>query len=349
MESTQADASSRPPSRASKRRKSYRKRAFDSDEPMDVDAILPPTSPSASAIPASTGAAGDLPEASLSVADILRRRRAAQPRKGGILYTHQAPLAHTAPAPLQDRPASTAKDEASAELARLVNRFAPQTGKVAVVDKHMMAYIDTELEKRRQANLSGAKPSSSSPFSPTTAASGVDSTLSLLQRQPAVQGKLQEIDLGPGATARNVARTAAAATGKTGGGEVLDANGQKLPGQAARDGKPWRGRVRRTSQDILRDRLVEEVLRESRIDIYDEPEHPVEAEEQGADDRVAEQFRREFMEAVSTRKKRVGAAATAKSRGGAKADDRPKGPKLGGSRSARAAMREQQEKAAKKR
>ena len=62
-----------------------------------------------------------------------------------------------------------------------------------------------------------------------------------------------------------------------------------------------------------------------------------------ADDRIAEQFRREFMEAVSSRQRRR-APPPVTTRGGKKEDDRPKGPKLGGSRSARAAMREMQEK-----
>ena len=131
-----------------------------------------------------------------------------------------------------------------------------------------------------------------------------------------------------------------------------------------KDGKPWRGRRRRNSEDIKRDKLVEEVLRESRrefantkwlpdtdanyvitVEIYDEPETELANDDQAADDRIAEQFRKEFMDAITSRRQRK---APAKQVGGAKVDDRPRGPKLGGSRSARAAMREQQEKAAKK-
>ena len=82
------------------------------------------------------------------------------------------------------------------------------------------------------------------------------------------------------------------------------------------------------------------------VEIYDEPEADHGNDDQAADDRIAEQFRREFMEAISSRRQRT--SATAKAAKGAKVEDRPKGPKLGGSRSARAAMREQQEKANKK-
>lgn len=184
-------------------------------------------------------------------------------------------------------------------------------------------------------------------------------------RQPAALGKLLEIDLGPDATLNNIARTAAAQR-RLEGGEVELEEGAQKP-RLRKDGKPWRGRRRRNSEDIKRDRLVEEVLRESRrksqvkkrsgeadvdyvitVEIYDELETEPANNDQEADDRIAEQFRREFMDAITSRRQRKGPATSTKAVGGAKVDDRPKGPKLGGSRSARAAMREQQEKAAKK-
>ena len=82
------------------------------------------------------------------------------------------------------------------------------------------------------------------------------------------------------------------------------------------------------------------------MEIYDEPEVELPNDDQAADDRIAEQFRRDFMDAISSRRQRSSHAA--KKTAGAKVDDKPRGPKLGGSRNARAAMREQQEKAAKK-
>ena len=94
-------------------------------------------------------------------------------------------------------------------------------------------------------------------------------------------------------------------------------------------------------------------LTQSTVEIYDEPEpDPTSNDDQAADDRIAEQFRREFLDAISSRRQRSSQAAkaarAAKNRG-TKVDDRPKGPKLGGSRSARAAMRELQAKEAKER
>lgn len=83
------------------------------------------------------------------------------------------------------------------------------------------------------------------------------------------------------------------------------------------------------------------------VEIYDELEADAPNDDQAADDRIAEQFRREFMDAISSRRQRTGPATTTSQAKGAKVEDKPKGPKLGGSRMARAAMREQQEKAEK--
>lgn len=58
-------------------------------------------------------------------------------------------------------------------------------------------------------------------------------------------------------------------------------------------------------------------------------------DDQAADDRIAEQFRRDFLDAIHSRR-RGARAKTAKTT----KPDVPRGPKLGGSRSARAAMRE---------
>lgn len=77
-------------------------------------------------------------------------------------------------------------------------------------------------------------------------------------------------------------------------------------------------------------------------------------DDQAADDRIAEAFRREFMDAVSQRqrKKTVPAQAPIRGPGGKKVEEELKGPKLGGSRSARAAhmnmLKQQQQQGAKK-
>lgn len=85
------------------------------------------------------------------------------------------------------------------------------------------------------------------------------------------------------------------------------------------------------------------------VEIYDDPSQQQNEPDgdEAADDRIVEQFRRDFMEAVQTRNnRRPPASASSAAKG--KADERPKGPKLGGSRSARAAMRAMEEKQGKK-
>ncbi|EOD48535.1 hypothetical protein UCRNP2_4710 [Neofusicoccum parvum UCRNP2] len=94
--------------------------------------------------------------------------------------------------------------------------------------------------------------------------------------------------------------------------------------------------------------MVEEILKESRLEIYDDPDQQQQNQPDGdeaADDRIVEQFRRDFMDAVQTRNNRRPPASSSSAAKG-KQDDRPKGPKLGGSRSARAAMRALEEKQA---
>lgn len=80
------------------------------------------------------------------------------------------------------------------------------------------------------------------------------------------------------------------------------------------------------------------------MEVYDEPEEEVSLDDQAADDRIAEQFRRDFLDAIHSRRR---AARTTRNTKTEKTEV-PKGPKLGGSRSARAAMRDMQSKAGQK-
>lgn len=86
-----------------------------------------------------------------------------------------------------------------------------------------------------------------------------------IQRQPAALGKLLEIDLGDEARDRNVERTEQARRRMD--GEVVEEEpAPKGKVRLGRDGKPWRPRKRRGSEDIKRDKLVEDVLRENRCE-----------------------------------------------------------------------------------
>lgn len=126
-----------------------------------------------------------------------------------------------------------------------------------------MAYIDSELAKRRQGQ---DKAFSSANGYGSDGLAGPGMADLGIQRQPAALGKLHEIDLGPDATSRNIARTEAAKRRLEGGEEEIEEGTGKV--RLRRDGKPWRGRRRRNSEDVKRDQLVEQVLRETRCECY---------------------------------------------------------------------------------
>ncbi|KAI1002066.1 hypothetical protein K3495_g6136 [Podosphaera aphanis] len=247
--------------------------------------------------------------------------------------------------------------------------FSRQTGAVGDVDRHMMAYIDSELAKRRfeclkipgTAQDDKQKPSTldSSPLLPEKAPAKVKEIISNEQnganRQPATLGMLLEIDLGDEVRERNVEMTERAR--KILGGERVDDIDEYKQGwkgnkvKLGRDGKPRWGRKRRHSDDYKRDQLVDQVLKENRLEIYDEPIVEVASadNDQAADDRIAEAFRREFLDSVSARQRKKAAPTQPLTRGaGGKKEEVLRGPKLGGSRSARAAVRENLLKSSKK-
>lgn len=149
--------------------------------------------------------------------------------------------------------------------------------------------------------------------------------------------------------------------------EQDESKGRPRKVRLGRDGKPMRQRNRRGSDAIKRDQLVEEFLSENRrkwlfsphippflleicanasaVDVYDlqseQAVNPADfGEEDGAaDDRIADEFRRDFMEAMAQRNRRRRPAQNAKP-GAKNTEEILKGPKLGGSRNARAAMRD---------
>lgn len=236
---------------------------------------------------------------------------------------------------------------------------------LTVIDGIRMAYIAAEMGKRQHGT---PPPNVAETTNAADAENGVphrQSDLHVPQRQPATLGKLHEIDLGPDSKLRNIARTEAATRNlsKDDAGDREGEAGGADKGRIGKDGKPLRNRRRRNSDDIMRDQLVEEVLRESKresrtrlffldvtrcmdvtangvsVDVYEEPQGTRPDDDLAADDRIAEQFRRDFLDAIQSRRR----GARAKTNKTAKTDA-PRGPKLGGSRSARAAMREAQSK-----
>ena len=72
----------------------------------------------------------------LPAAQILRKHKAAQRRRGGIEFSNSSHTRINSAAP-ETSDALTEKDDTPQEIKTVVDRFAPQTGQVADVDKHM--------------------------------------------------------------------------------------------------------------------------------------------------------------------------------------------------------------------
>lgn len=79
------------------------------------------------------------------------------------------------------------------------------------------------------------------------------------------------------------------------------------------------------------------------MDVYETPTPPPgpnTGEDEAADDRIAEEFRREFLDAMAERQRRKKPVGPPTKPGAKKEEEVLKGPKLGGSRNTRAAMRD---------
>ncbi|KAI9045108.1 telomere length and silencing 1 family protein [Aspergillus affinis] len=332
----QSETFFRPPA---KKRKFLRRRAEDLPED-GADDSLPVAPRSRSQSPR------DTPQDATAPYDFIRRRRLHRARKGGIEFS--ATSRQTTVTANQSALSSATTEELETErIQSMCDRFTAHTGQTVDVDRHMMTYIESEMAKRNQRT--GLTDATDSDTVGTKEASGAPLSLDLPQREPASLGKLHEIDLGQETKLENIARTEAATRRLAGGDHVEDAQPRddEFPSKntSTHDRKSWRHQKRRTSEDDQRDRLVEEVLRESRLDVYDEPaeEDTTVADDQAADDKVAEQFRRDFLDAIQSRRRVARARNTKTTK-----PEAPRGPKLGGSRSARAAMREMQDKSGRK-
>ncbi|KAL2685524.1 hypothetical protein Neosp_006624 [[Neocosmospora] mangrovei] len=334
-----AEAASEPIRfRAGKKRKAYRQRTEDQDQ----DSVDTPKSLASAIAPVPEDTATqkytDEDDGDASVAAALRLRNARRGRLGGVAFRNS----NRPDDEINDERALVLResDEASqdAALNSVANRFTHQTGMLADLnDRHMMEYIESRLSNRASGNTSQSK-SSSAPRS-DTASHATSAPPKETNGREVMQGHLMEIDLGDDVRDRNVARTERITQG--GHEEVPQGRRAKKP-RLGRDGKPWRPRNRRGSDAIKRDQLVEEVLRETRLDVYEMPDKvdkTSQAEEDGAaDDRLAEEFRQQFLEDVAQRQLRKKKPANQPARPGA--EDVLKGPKLGGSRNVRAQMRD---------
>ncbi|OBT66684.1 hypothetical protein VE03_03971 [Pseudogymnoascus sp. 23342-1-I1] len=342
MDTDPPTAADQPPLfRPSKKRKIYRQRATSPPLPT----ITPPTEAATTAtapLPhpfasASTNEDDDAP----STAAIRRLLATRRQRIGGVEFRASSPRGADNEAEegegegvvIVRRDSQDAHDEGESAggLAMGGKRFVTQTGMSAEgVDRHMMAYIDSELAKRRKpAGSTDTSTSTPTPFTATTTAA----TTTQSQHHPhpsppyqtASRGKLLEIELPPSLPPPPPTTST-------------------RPPRLSRNGQPLRGKKRRTEADIRRDALVEAVMRENGLGIYEPPTAPTvggQGEGGEGDEEIAERFRREFLEGVEERRRGGGGGGGGGGKGkGGKEEEGLKGPKLGGSRSARAGVRE---------
>ncbi|KAL8750863.1 MAG: hypothetical protein Q9184_006263, partial [Pyrenodesmia sp. 2 TL-2023] len=134
-------------SRPFKRRKFHRKRADSPNDDLDTSGspdiskiVLPPhtvaNEPPVMSQPEDLEQTRD-DDSHLIITELLRRRKVAQRRRGGIEFTNNAPA--TERSVEQPRPGEEVleNEDSLDKILTVVDRFAPQTGQVADVDKHM--------------------------------------------------------------------------------------------------------------------------------------------------------------------------------------------------------------------
>ncbi|KAH0499136.1 hypothetical protein TgHK011_006351 [Trichoderma gracile] len=231
----------------------------------------------------------------------------------------------------------------------ITNRFMHQTGLLTILDdKHMNAYIESRLHSRNAADPRDTSSSSQTASQAAGAlASGDPSQQQQWRDQPTRHGKLVEVDM------------SALDGGGNGGNDYNNNNNKRRrvdKDTTSAKAPPRRGRNRRNSDDIARDALVEQFLHENRLDVYDVPSNPfaqpassAPGADPSADDRLAEQFRQQYYteQALRRKKKRPVTQQQQQKQQKQQSGEILKGPKLGGSRNMRAAVRDmllQQEK-----
>ncbi|KAJ8120522.1 hypothetical protein ONZ43_g2789 [Nemania bipapillata] len=342
-----------------KKRKTYRQRlgAEAEDEtptaaPIDPVLNAPNATSTAQTLtpnPIATSSDKEQDEA-LSISEALRLRNTRKSRLRGVTFgadnNTQTGRADGEDDELSQMIREEEKKAMEQSITAANKRFAPQTGLSGeIVNKHMEEYIEAEIAKRHYMTSDPRKFQSSD--HPSGSATYNESTVDKAgDKHTALTGKLLEVDLGDEVRNRNEVMTDRARR-KLQGLAVEDEESAERPRKVrlGRDGKPWRPRNRRNSDDIKRDQLVEEILRENRLDVYETPTPPPgpntgEDEQGAADDRIAEEFRREFLDAMAERQRRRKPVGPPSKPGAKKEEEVLKGPKLGGSRNTRAAMRD---------
>ncbi|THX59585.1 hypothetical protein D6D06_01915 [Aureobasidium pullulans] len=309
-----ADTNEGPVFRASKRRKVFRKRR-DDDEASDGDVATPTGSTAVATNNQDQEVETETREGSVAS----RHVRPGGARKGGVAFSSTRTANDSGTSSVFD---TNAPPTPLNPVEHAQARFVAPTGHIASADdKHMMAYVDSKLARLTPSHEAST---STTNQSSTPADLGSVSTTAV-----------QQVAANPASVARGHL------------GEV-DINQPTLPTNTTtsrppkRPRKPWHNR--RNSASLARDAMVDQILRESQLNIYEPSSSAVPqgststaADTEDADERMAAEFQRNFYAQAEERAVRRVAAPPPPTFGANKLESL-KGPKLGGSRSQRAAM-----------
>ncbi|TIA14563.1 hypothetical protein D6C80_05657 [Aureobasidium pullulans] len=308
-----ADTNEGPVFRASKRRRVFRKRR-DDDEASDGDVATPTGSTAVATNNQDQEVETETREGSVA----LRHVRPGGARKGGVAFSSTRTANDSGTSSVFD---TNAPPTPLNPIEHAQARFVAPTGHIASADdKHMMAYVDSKL-----ARLTPSHEASTSTTNQSSTPADTTSASTAAMQQPAdptsvARGHLDEVDINQPTLPTNTTTS--------------------RPSKRPR--KPWHNR--RNSASLARDAMVDQILRESQFNIYEPSSSAVPqgststaADTEDADERMAAEFQRNFYAQAEERAVRRVAAPPPPTFGANKLESL-KGPKLGGSRSQRAAM-----------
>ncbi|THY89162.1 hypothetical protein D6C93_07000 [Aureobasidium pullulans] len=310
-----ADTNEGPVFRASKRRKVFRKRR-DDDEASDGEVAIPTGSTAVATNNQDQEVETETREGSVA----LRHVRPGGARKGGVAFSSTRTANDSGTSSVFD---TNAPPTPLNPVEHAQARFVAPTGHIASADdKHMMAYVDSKL-----ARLTPSHEASTSTTNQSSTPADTTSASAAAMQQPAdptsvARGHLDEVDINQSTqlTTTNITTS--------------------RPSKRPR--KPWHNR--RNSASLARDAMVDQILRESQLNIYEpsssatpQGSTSTAADTEDADERMAAEFQRNFYAQAEERAVRRVAAPPPPTFGANKLESL-KGPKLGGSRSQRAAM-----------
>ncbi|KAI4947281.1 hypothetical protein J4E91_006631 [Alternaria rosae] len=336
-----------PAIRFKRRKIAHPKRVYTEDDAPTVSASNAPVAATPKDAPVSPTEANDEEESVPNLKEILRNRK--RPRDRLKETTRKA-----------EPPRTELVQVEASRPDQYTSRFVAQTGQVVDRDdKQMSEYVEARMAEKNyrqygwpipnhlQASVAAIAPDLRHTFTTSSLAHGTTSSTESpadnehSNRLAAGQGKLQEVDLGPDATARTEQAW-----------KRWDKGEPEPPASKARRDKygyAWRKPKAngKTEEDRRRDQMVEAVLKEAKLDFFDSttPANPHANTSTNTDDALVEQFRTEYYESMEAKQQaRKPPAPPVKG-----APPPITGPKLGGSKSARAKMHKlQQEEAARK-